>query len=142
MKTIGIIDYYVSEWHANKYHSILADCSAAVGEEFKIAYAYGDIDVSLFDNGNNIIIKIYIFDINIHYCTNTKGSRKSQTNCCFITQRNYIIRILFYSLKQSVYFDFRQISYLMFGLIFRSFYYGYWIFRNIISLYEPSKERI
>ena len=51
MKTIGIIDYYVSEWHANKYHSILADCSAAVGEEFKIAYAYGDIDVSLFDNG-------------------------------------------------------------------------------------------
>lgn len=51
MKTIGIIDYYVSEWHANKYHSILADCAAAVGEEFKIAYAYGELDVSPYDQG-------------------------------------------------------------------------------------------
>lgn len=49
MKTIGIIDYYVSEWHANKYDSILADACAKVGEEFKIAYAYGELDVSLYD---------------------------------------------------------------------------------------------
>ena len=49
MKTIGIIDYYVSEWHAYKYHSILEDCARAVGEEFKIAYAYGELDVSLYD---------------------------------------------------------------------------------------------
>lgn len=49
MKTIGIIDYYVSEWHAYKYYSILEDCARAVGEEFKIAYAYGELDVSLYD---------------------------------------------------------------------------------------------
>lgn len=49
MKTIGLIDYYISEWHANKYLSILDDACKAVGEEFKIAYAYGELDVSLYD---------------------------------------------------------------------------------------------
>ena len=49
MKTIGIIDYYVSEWHAYKYASILDDACKAVGEEFKIAYAYGELDVSPYD---------------------------------------------------------------------------------------------
>lgn len=49
MKTIGIVDYYVSEWHANKYHSILDAAAKEIGEEFKIAYAYGELDVSLYD---------------------------------------------------------------------------------------------
>ena len=49
MKNIGIIDYYVSEWHAYKYYSILDDACKAVGEEFKIAYAYGELDVSPYD---------------------------------------------------------------------------------------------
>lgn len=49
MKTIGIVDYYVSEWHANKYKSILDDACRAVGEEFKIAYAYGELETSLYD---------------------------------------------------------------------------------------------
>ena len=46
MKTIGIIDYYVSEWHANKYTSILDAACKAVGEEFKVAYAWGELDLS------------------------------------------------------------------------------------------------
>ena len=50
MKTIGYIDYYISEWHANKYLSILDNACKAVGEEFKIAYAYGELDVSPYDN--------------------------------------------------------------------------------------------
>ncbi|MBQ7386674.1 MAG: Gfo/Idh/MocA family oxidoreductase [Clostridia bacterium] len=50
MKTIGIIDYYISEWHANKYTSILEKACEAVGEEFKFAYGYAELDVSLYDN--------------------------------------------------------------------------------------------
>ena len=49
MKKIGIIDYYISEWHANKYYSLLDKASRDIGEEFKIAYAYGELDVSLYD---------------------------------------------------------------------------------------------
>ena len=49
MKNIGIIDYYVSEWHAYKYYSILDDACKAVGEDFRIAYAYGELDVSPYD---------------------------------------------------------------------------------------------
>ena len=41
MKKIGFIDYYLDEWHANNYPKFIKD---AVGDEFVIAYAYGEID--------------------------------------------------------------------------------------------------
>lgn len=50
MKTIGIIDYYVSEWHAYKYTSILENACKTVGEDFKFAYAYGTLELSPYDN--------------------------------------------------------------------------------------------
>ena len=44
MKKIGFIDYYLDEWHANNYPSLLKEAS---GGELKVAYAYGMIDCPL-----------------------------------------------------------------------------------------------
>ncbi len=41
MIKIGFIDYYLDEWHANNYPKFIAD---ECGDEFKVAYAYGEID--------------------------------------------------------------------------------------------------
>lgn len=41
MKKIGFIDYFIDEWHANNYPKFLAD---ACGDEFKICYAYAEIE--------------------------------------------------------------------------------------------------
>ncbi len=41
MKKIGFIDYFLDEWHANNYPKFIAD---ECGDEFVVAYAYGEID--------------------------------------------------------------------------------------------------
>ncbi|MFK7693948.1 hypothetical protein [Paenibacillus sp. HJGM_3] len=41
MKTIGFIDYFLEEWHAEKYPAWI---EAASGGTMKVAYAYGKID--------------------------------------------------------------------------------------------------
>ena len=45
MKTIGFVDYYLSEWHANHYPKWMAKLS----DEFKVAYGWAEIDVSPVD---------------------------------------------------------------------------------------------
>ena len=39
MKTIGFIDYYLSEWHANHISDWLKQVGETTGLEFKIGYA-------------------------------------------------------------------------------------------------------
>lgn len=41
MKKIGFIDYYLDEWHANNYPAWI---DAASKGEYKVSYAYGEID--------------------------------------------------------------------------------------------------
>lgn len=41
MKTIGFIDYYLDEWHANNYPAWIKDISKG---EYEVAYGYGAID--------------------------------------------------------------------------------------------------
>jgi len=41
MKKVGFIDYYLDEWHANKYPEWLKNYSNG---EYEVAYAYGEID--------------------------------------------------------------------------------------------------
>ncbi len=41
VKLVGFIDHYLDEWHANSYPQFFKD---AAGDEFKIAYAYAEID--------------------------------------------------------------------------------------------------
>lgn len=41
MKKIGFIDYYLDEWHANKYPQFF---KKVAGDRMEVAYAYGEID--------------------------------------------------------------------------------------------------
>ena len=49
MKTIGFIDYYLSEWHANNYPEWIRNASAEMGEDFEVKYAWAELDVSPLD---------------------------------------------------------------------------------------------
>lgn len=49
MKTIGFIDYYISEWHANNYPKWIAEATAALDEEFVVKYAWAEENVSPLD---------------------------------------------------------------------------------------------
>ena len=44
MKKIGLIDYYINEWHALNYPSFLANVKKDVDEEFVITDFYAEID--------------------------------------------------------------------------------------------------
>lgn len=49
MKTIGFIDYYISEWHANNYPSWIKEESDNMGEDFVVKYAWAEKDISPVD---------------------------------------------------------------------------------------------
>ena len=44
MKKIGFVDYYLSEWHANNYPAWIEKESEKLGYDYKVCYAYGEID--------------------------------------------------------------------------------------------------
>ncbi len=52
MKTIGFVDYYLSEWHANNYPAWIKEENEKLGEDFEVKYAWGEID-SLEDGKSN-----------------------------------------------------------------------------------------
>ena len=43
---IGFVDYYMSEWHANNYPAWIDAACARLGLEYKVAYAWAEMDVS------------------------------------------------------------------------------------------------
>ena len=49
MKKIGFIDYFLSEWHANNYPAWIHELSKKFKEEFQVAYAWAEVDISPFD---------------------------------------------------------------------------------------------
>ncbi len=46
MKKIGFIDYYLSEWHANNYPQWIREANEALGTDYVVAYAWGELDLS------------------------------------------------------------------------------------------------
>ncbi len=44
MKKIGIIDYFIDEWHSNTYLPLFEKVSQALGVDYKIAYAYAEVE--------------------------------------------------------------------------------------------------
>lgn len=52
MKTIGFVDYYLSEWHANNYPAWIKEESEKFGEEFVVKYAWAEEYVSPVDGRN------------------------------------------------------------------------------------------
>ncbi len=49
MKKIGFVDYFISEWHANNYPVWIERISAEMGVDYKVAYAWAEMEVSPID---------------------------------------------------------------------------------------------
>ena len=49
MKKIGFIDYYISEWHANKYPKWIAAACESLGVDYKVGYVWAELDRSPID---------------------------------------------------------------------------------------------
>ena len=50
MKTIGFIDYYISEWHANNYVGWFKEVNEKLGDDFVVKYAWAEMDKSPLDD--------------------------------------------------------------------------------------------
>lgn len=46
MKTLGFVDYYISEWHANNYPAWIEEMNAKLGTDYRLAYAWAEEDMS------------------------------------------------------------------------------------------------
>ena len=44
MKTIGIIDYFIDEWHSNTYLGLFEKASKELGVDYKVTYAYAEVE--------------------------------------------------------------------------------------------------
>ena len=44
MKTIGFIDYYLDEWHADNYPAMIDSYNKKTGSDYRLAYAWGERD--------------------------------------------------------------------------------------------------
>lgn len=49
MKSIGFIDLYISEWHANNYPAWIKKANEEAGTDFEVKYAWAERDVSPVD---------------------------------------------------------------------------------------------
>ena len=49
MKTIGFIDYYLSEWHANNYPNWIKSVCEKTSKDFVVKYAWAEKDISPVD---------------------------------------------------------------------------------------------
>ena len=49
MVKIGFVDYYLSEWHANNYPGWIEAACARLGLQYKVAYAWAELDASPLD---------------------------------------------------------------------------------------------
>ena len=49
MKKIGFVDYFISEWHANNYPAWIDRIAAEMGVEYKVAYAWAELETSPVD---------------------------------------------------------------------------------------------
>ena len=46
MKKIGLVDYFISEWHANNYPGWIRELCKKENLDYEIAYAYAELDLS------------------------------------------------------------------------------------------------
>ena len=49
MKSIGFVDYYLSEWHANNYPAWIEESCQKQGLDYKLVYAWAELDISPVD---------------------------------------------------------------------------------------------
>lgn len=46
MKTIGFVDYYINEWHADNYPRWINEACEALGLEYQVRYCWAEMDIS------------------------------------------------------------------------------------------------
>ncbi|MBQ9801807.1 MAG: hypothetical protein IJW51_01885 [Clostridia bacterium] len=44
MKTVGFVDFYLDEWHANQYPAMIAAHNEQYGTDYRVQYAWAEID--------------------------------------------------------------------------------------------------
>ena len=44
MKKIGIIDYFIDEWHSNKYLGLFEQANKELGLDYKVVYGWAETD--------------------------------------------------------------------------------------------------
>ena len=49
MKTIGFVDYYISEWHANNYPAWIKAACEKIGADIELKYVWAEIPTSPVD---------------------------------------------------------------------------------------------
>lgn len=69
MKTIGFVDYYISEWHANNYIGWFKDICEAEGKDFVVKYAWSEREDSPFDKRS---ADQWCKDFNVERCATIK----------------------------------------------------------------------
>jgi hypothetical protein len=52
MKTIGFVDYYISEWHANNYPLYIKELNEKLGTDYQVKYMWAEKYVSKEDGRN------------------------------------------------------------------------------------------
>lgn len=52
MKTIGFVDYYISEWHANNYPAWIKQVCEELHLSYEVKYAYAKVEPSIEDGRN------------------------------------------------------------------------------------------
>ena len=45
MKTVGFIDYFLNEWHANEYPAMIREYNEKNGTDYQFKYAWGEMDI-------------------------------------------------------------------------------------------------
>lgn len=49
MKSIGFVDFYISEWHANNYPGWIKEVNDKIGTDYEVKYAWAEQDISPVD---------------------------------------------------------------------------------------------
>ena len=52
MKTIGFVDFYISEWHANNYPAWIKEANENLGLDYQLGFVWAEQDVSPVDGVN------------------------------------------------------------------------------------------
>lgn len=50
MKKIGLVDFYISEWHANNYPAWIKQANNELGLDYEVTYFWAEKDISPVDN--------------------------------------------------------------------------------------------
>lgn len=85
MKSIGFIDYYISEWHADNYPAWIKEQSAKMGFDYQVQYAWAKKDISEY---NGKTTDEWCKEFNIEKCLTTKELCEKSDNIIILAPSN------------------------------------------------------